>query len=842
MRRIDTMLSMPFKYSTFYPSDDEENFAETIGQKLKHRYVVSAPKEFYVGASENVVVQVYGYTESFAVTIAIKSYPEKSFTYSFGQVTVSPENKFHNSSSLTIQPKDLSGGPNAVSHVYLEVMSVHFSKSMKVPLRYDNGFLFIQTDRSAYTSEQTVKVRVYSLDEDLKPSQKEVTLTFIDPEGSEIAIVGGKNYTGIITFPDFEIPSNPKYGLWTIKAKYKEDFTTTGTAYFEIKSHGLHLVQPHFSVSIEPENYFISHKHFEDFKITIKARYSYNKNVTEAEVAVFFGIKKDLNDSRKERMHKATQKTQLVDGVAQINFNTLKAIKNLSYKSLEDLNNKYLSIFVKVQVSTGGFFKETKVIDVKYVLFPYKLNLVATPLFLKPGIPYSIKVQVKDVFAHFVGGIAITLKAKTVNKTQEKTDVDLRKGTTDYHNGVASFVVNIPTDVTALEFHVRTDDPDLPEEYQASSDYQAVTYSSPSQSFLSLSWTDNYKSLLVGEHLSITITPKSPYVDKITHYNYLISSKGKIVHFGTEKKLPGSSYQHLNVSVTQHMVPSAHLLVYYIIIGEQTELVSDSVCLNVEEKCGNRLQIHLSPNKDVHSPGEAISLIMETQSESWVALTAVDSVIYGIQGRSKNPMERVFQALDKSDQSYGAGGGRNNAEVFYLAGLTVITNANAEDLQQNDGSFKKIRRSRREWKEKIDNLASLFKHPVVQKCCYDGAHQSEDSCQQRVARVTIGPRCSNAFFQCCILACELRNKTSYKDADMGRMGLPNMQRVESSNFLENWLWEVYHVPKRHQLVFLLPDVVNTWEIQGVGISDKGLCIADMLQLQHQMNLAKVWTC
>lgn len=29
-----------------------------------------------------------------------------------------------------------------------------------------------------------------------------------------------------------------RYGLWTIKAKYKEDFTTTGTAYFEIKSHG----------------------------------------------------------------------------------------------------------------------------------------------------------------------------------------------------------------------------------------------------------------------------------------------------------------------------------------------------------------------------------------------------------------------------------------------------------------------------------------------------------------------------------------------------------------------------------------------------------------------------
>lgn len=59
-----------------------------------------------------------------------------------------------------------------------------------------------------------------------------------DPEGSEVAMLEKNNYTGIITFPDFKIPSNPKYGLWTIKAKYKEDFTTTGTAYFDVNSRG----------------------------------------------------------------------------------------------------------------------------------------------------------------------------------------------------------------------------------------------------------------------------------------------------------------------------------------------------------------------------------------------------------------------------------------------------------------------------------------------------------------------------------------------------------------------------------------------------------------------------
>lgn len=79
-------------------------------------------------------------------------------------------------------------------------------------------------------------------------------------------------------------------------------------------------------------------------------------------------------------------------------------------------------------------------------------------------------------------------------------------------------------------FQVRTDDPDLPEQCQARRYYQAVTYSSPSQNFLSLSWTSSYRSLLVGEHLSITVTPESPYVDKIKHYSYLVSSIISYLH------------------------------------------------------------------------------------------------------------------------------------------------------------------------------------------------------------------------------------------------------------------------------------------------------------------------
>uniref|UniRef100_A0A671FPC3 Complement C5 n=1 Tax=Rhinolophus ferrumequinum TaxID=59479 RepID=A0A671FPC3_RHIFE len=793
-------------------------------------YVISAPKVFRVGASENIVIQVYGYTEAFDATISIKSYPDKKISYASGYISLSTENKFQNSAILTIQPKQLSQGQNPVSHVYLEVVSKHFSKSKRIPVTYDNGFLFIHTDKPVYTPHQSVKIRVYSLNDDLKPAKRETVLTFIDPQGSEVDMVEESDYTGIISFPDFKIPSNPKYGVWTIKAKYKEDFSTIGTAYFEVKEY----VLPHFSVSVEPEKSFIGYKDFNNFEITIKARYFYNKVVTAAEVFISFGIKEDLHDDHKEMMQKAIQNTMLINGIAKVTFNSETAIKELSYSSLEELNNKYLYIGVTVIESSGGFSENAEVPGIKYILSPYKLNLVATPLFLKPGIPYSVKVQVKDSLDQLIGGVPVTLSAQTVNENQETADLESRKSLTGSIDGVASFVVNLPSGVTALEFTVRTDDPDLQEENQASKDYKAVAYSSLSESYLYIDWTGSYKPLLVGENMNIIVTPKSPYIDKITHYNYLILSKGKIVHFGTREKLPDSSYQSINIPVTQNMVPSARLLVYYIVTGEQTaELVSDSVWLNIEEKCGNQVQVSLFPSADTYSPGEQLTLNMATESDSWVALTAVDSAVYGVQRKAKKPLERVFQALEKSDLGCGAGGGRNNADVFHLAGLTFLTNANAEDIQENDATCKEIVRPRRMLQKKIGEQVAKYKHATVKKCCFDGAHRNDyESCEQRAARITIGPKCVAAFNECCSIANKFRAEESYKHMQLGRLHLQTLPEAKPeirSYFPESWLWEVLRVSRRNQLQLVLPDSLTTWEIQGVGISNSGICVSDTVK-------------
>lgn len=210
--------------------------AQSWGQE-QIRYIISTPIVFRVGAPENVTVQAHGHTEAFDTTISVKSYPDENIRYSSGTVNLSPENKFQNTTILTIQAKQLSEGQNSFSNVYLEVMSKHFSKIEIMPIIYDNGSLFVRTDKPVYTPQQPVKVGVYSVDDHLEPVTRETVLTFIDPEGSEVGIIEQNNRTGIASFPDFEIPSNPKHGRWTIKAMYREDASTTGTTYFEVKEH-----------------------------------------------------------------------------------------------------------------------------------------------------------------------------------------------------------------------------------------------------------------------------------------------------------------------------------------------------------------------------------------------------------------------------------------------------------------------------------------------------------------------------------------------------------------------------------------------------------------------------
>uniref|UniRef100_A0A803JRC5 Complement C5 n=1 Tax=Xenopus tropicalis TaxID=8364 RepID=A0A803JRC5_XENTR len=604
------------------------------------QYLVTGPREWRIGALETVVVQAFGQEGDLAIRINALSYPDKKTTYATQHLVLNDQNNYQGLVKLMIQPKDFPtySSSDPMQFIYLQAQSNAFNKEEQVPVSYRNGFLFIQTDKPFYTPDQSVKIRVYSMDEELKPGRRKVVLTFKDPEEVKVDSIEEDDLTGIISFPAFKIPANPKFGMWTIEAAYGKDFTTSGTAKFEVKEY----VLPKFFVSIEPEKNFICYDKFTEFTITVRASYYFKKLVDNAKVYIRYGL---IQDGERTMLPKSIDLQSMFNGESIFQFNSQKAVEELGYSSLEEISGSYLYITVSVEESTGRT-EESENVDVKFVLSPYTFKLVGTPLYVKPTLPYYIKVQLRDTMDKPVGNIPLVLSGDMVKEdgTSEPLTGGRLRMSSDKRDGTGVFVLNIPSDISSLDFKVSitTDDGSLPEDNQATVNHVAVSYQSLTKSYLYINWAREKEVLHVGSFLTIHLVPNSPYIAKLRHYSYLLISKGKILNFGTVQRVEGSDSQSLTLPITSDMVPSVRLLVYYIVTGDATaELVADSIWLDVVESCVNHQTVELSTRETTLKPGQKFNLKVSGPSKSLVALSAVDTAIYDVGKRFQRPLETL---------------------------------------------------------------------------------------------------------------------------------------------------------------------------------------------------------
>ncbi|XP_013917740.1 PREDICTED: complement C5-like [Thamnophis sirtalis] len=165
---------------------------------------------------------------------------------------------------------------------------------------------------------------------------------------------------------------------------------------------------------------------------------------------------------------------------------------------------------------------------------------------------------------------------------------------------------------------------------------------------------------------------------------------------------------------------------------------------------------------------------MTSEFDSLVALSAMDKAIYGVTGSKQKSMEKALLQLEKSDLGCGAGGGQNNVDVFRMAGLTFLTNANADDAKEKDETCTAIVRSTRSLKHDIERLVARFQNKEIQKCCQNGAqhYPFPQTCQERIKRIKTGSgRCIYAFRICCEFAVAKRLNDTHKHLLLGRNGM-----------------------------------------------------------------------
>uniref|UniRef100_A0A3Q2CIB5 Alpha-2-macroglobulin bait region domain-containing protein n=1 Tax=Cyprinodon variegatus TaxID=28743 RepID=A0A3Q2CIB5_CYPVA len=527
-----------------------------------------------------------------------------------------------------------------LNNVILHVQSNGFNRALSIPVSRSNGFLFIQTDKPLYTPLQKVKVRAFSMNQELRPANRSIYLTFKDPDQITVDIVEIIDVNnGIPSMQNpFKIPVKPKLGIWTIDASYTDDFTTTAKTDFEVKEY----VLPSFSIKMIPQTNFISYSQFNHFSFKILARYLHGAPVAEGELFLRYGFVRGKN--------------------APVIIPT--SITRDRVRRPESISTAlYLFPGFTGTLFPGGITQEAEFATVKFVKSPYRLSLISTPPFIKPGLPYNIQVLVKDHLDQPVSQVPVRL----VENTLQKQEI----GSLLLHGSVCSALFSCGLIFSLLLTQFETADPNLPAQSQASLTLEAVAYHSPNQRYLYINTPMFGHSLKVGQYANIQVYAAAPSYLNIRTLSYLVLSKGKVVFFQSQDFVPSvDGKQNLNFLVTSSMVPSIRLLVFYILHGEGTgELVADSVWMDIKDKCVNSLQVLISFQQKPYKPNENIQLNVRTNQGSLVALSAVDSSTVAPQ---------VLRHIEQSDLGCGGGGGKNNADIFRLAGLTFMTNANAD--------------------------------------------------------------------------------------------------------------------------------------------------------------------
>uniref|UniRef100_A0A3B3YPQ7 NTR domain-containing protein n=1 Tax=Poecilia mexicana TaxID=48701 RepID=A0A3B3YPQ7_9TELE len=593
----------------------------TREHSVEVHFLITAPLSVCLDAVETVFVQLFGSSTEETVYVFLKTSMARDHReLSKDSLRLNSQNNYQGVAKVRLLP--LPENKN-LNHVILHVQSNGINRHLSIPVSRSNGFLFIQTDKPLYTPHQKVKVRAFSMNQELRPANRSVFLTFKDPDHITVDVVEIVDVNnGIPSMQNpFRIPIKPKLGIWTIEASYTDDFTTKAKTDFEVKEY----VLPSFSIQMNPQTNFISHSQFSQFHFKISARYLHGAPVAEGEVFLRYGYVREKNapviipTSTSLTVAAETPKRHLPT------WGSFVLHKHDGPRDLDSLVGSYLYVAVLLQEDTGGITQEAEFATVKFVRSPYRLSLISTPPFIKPGLPYKIQVMVKDHLDEPVSLVQVRLvERQLVMNTGEREAMSCGESRSSGSDGLLYFICNPQKNAVRAQLKFETADPTLPAQSQASLALEAVAYHSPNQRYLYIDTPMFGHTLQVSHYANIQVYTAAPSYLNIRTLNYLVLSKGKVVFFKSQNFASSvDGKQNLNFLVTTSMVPSIRLLVYYILDGEgTTELVADSVWMDVKDKCVNGLQV-----LQLYKPKENIKLDIRTNQGSMVALSAVDSAV-----------------------------------------------------------------------------------------------------------------------------------------------------------------------------------------------------------------------
>uniref|UniRef100_A0A670KL28 Uncharacterized protein n=1 Tax=Podarcis muralis TaxID=64176 RepID=A0A670KL28_PODMU len=690
-----------------------------------------------------------------------------------------------------VPAKDMKKDSKQNQYVVVQASCPQFTLEKTVLVSFHSGYLFIQTDKTIYTPGSAV------------------------------------DKAEAVKIPSFSFSS---LGTWKIVAKYQDSPQETFTTQFDVKEY----VLPSFEVIVEPSDKFYYIDSDKDFRVDITARFLYGKNV-EGVAFVLFGVK---TDDAKHSIPDSLKRIEITDGEGEAVLT--RAMLQKRFQNLNELVGHSLYVSVTVMTDSGSDMVVAERSGISLVTSPYQIHFTKTPKYFKPGMPFELMVFVTNP------------DGSPASRVPVVTEPIAADGTTQ-DDGTAKLILNTPANSQELRITVKTRDPQLLNERQATKTMIATAYQTQggSGNFLHLAVTAT--ELKAGDNLPINFNVKSnnqQVLNQIQYFTYMILTKGKVFRVGRQPKAPGQNLVTISLPITPDLIPSFRIVAYYQVANN--EIVADSVWVDVKDTCMGTLVVKGATEADnrIHQPGTQMKIKLEGDPNARVGLVAVDKGVYVLNRKHKLTQTKIWDSVEKSDIGCTAGSGRNNLGVFEDAGLALVTSNKLSTPQRSDSKCPQPARRRRRSVQLIESKASKagqYQDRVLRKCCEDGMHDNPmgHSCEKRAQYVVDQTECQNVFLECCRYIRTIKDANRREDelqlarSDIDDEFLSDEEIVSRTEFPESWLWqtEILTAPPNDHGVssktvsLFLKDSITTWEVVAVSVSNtKGICVADPYEI------------
>ncbi|XP_062388608.1 complement C3-like [Sardina pilchardus] len=793
-------------------------------------YVMSAPNLLRVGTPEYVFVEAQDYKnqDQLSVKITISKFYSKDViveTY----VTLTKSDNFRKIAKITIPPTGFDSAEKEYVLLKATFPNVLDALEKVVLLSFESGYIFLQTDKTIYTPSSTVYYRIFALAPDFRPTETTVQVDIMNQDGISLTqeTITLKGKKGMLS-RSYTLPELVSFGTWSLVARFINTPQKHFTSQFEIKEY----VLPSFEITLAPRKNFY-YVDDDKLEIDINARYLFGKEVTGM-AFVMFGVV--LTDGQKRSLPLSLQRVEITDGAGNATL-WREHITNV-FPEMDDIVHSSIYVHVSVLTETGSEMVEAEKRGIMIVTSPYTIHFKRTPRYFKRGMPFSVTVFVSNPDGSPAAGIGVVF---------ERGSEIMNVVTGD--NGITEHSINTEASATSLTITANTTDPDLTSSRQASRTMTAWPYQSSagSQNYLHIKVDSGHVRL--GGQIAVNFNLR---VNAIQDHDitYLIVSKGQIVESNGITS-QGQSLLSLYLTVTKDMVPSFRIVAYYHV---GSEVVSDSVWVDVEKTCMGKLKVEVIPKDTRYKPKGKLGLKITGDPGARVGLVAVDKGIYVLNNKHRLTQSKIWDTVENLDPACTAGSGKDSMGVFYDAGLVFQTNAAGGTAVRKDPTCQTQAKRRRRAVTIMEVQTTAAKNYTGEErqCCVDGMKKNTlgYSCERRAEFILDGPACEAAFLKCCRIMSEHRDEEREDILQLARSDLEEEDDLmdeliedltSRSNFPESWLWKEVsfdtcskRVCERTETVFF-PDSITSWQFTAISLSDNGICVSDTLSMDINMD-------